>query len=140
MEAEVTLSAAPWSASAAALLAGHETPETVEWFKREVERGRSVLYQVEQGGELLAAIVVRIDAEPEGLEAVIASAAGSAGFDLTANILPAIEARFSGVNSIRIHTSRAGLCRKLTRQGYEQAEIVLRKRVGHGRKEQQQKQ
>lgn len=135
MEAQVTLSAAPWSASAAALLAGHETPETVEWFKREVERGRSVLYRVEQGGELLAAVVARIDWEPDGPQGVIASAAGRAGFDLTAEVLPEIERRFSGVNSIRIHTNRAGLCRKLARQGYEQAEIVLRKRVGHGRKE-----
>lgn len=131
--AEVRIRPAPWADDAAALLAGHETPAVLRWFRKEVEAGEAQLLRIEdEAGALLCAVIVRIDDDPDGPEGVIVSAAGRAGFDLTAECLGAIEARFQGVAGFRIHTKRPGLARKLQRQGYGAAELVLRKRVKHG--------
>lgn len=131
--AQVTIRPAPWADDAAALLAGHETPAVLCWFRAEVEAGAAQLLRIEdEAGALLCAVIVRIDDDPDGHEGVIVSAAGRADFDLTDECLPAIEARFKGVAGFRIHTKRAGLVKKLMRQGYGAAEMVLRKRVNHG--------
>lgn len=131
--AQILIRPAPWADDAAALLSGHETPAVLRAFRQDVEAGAAQLLRIEdEAGALLCAVIVRIDDDPDGPEGVIVSAAGRAGFDLTASCLPAIEARFQGVAGFRIHTKRPGLAHKLRRQGYEDAEIVLRKRVNHG--------
>lgn len=131
--AQVSIAPRAWNAAAAGLLAGHETPAVLASFRADVEAGAAQLLHIEdEAGALLCAVLIRIDDDPEGPEGVIVSAAGRAGFDLTAECLGAIEARFKGVAGFRIHTKRPGLVRKLQRQGYGAAELVLRKRVTHG--------
>jgi len=124
--AQILIEAREWGAEAESLIGGHESARDLDSIRAQVQAGAAVLFHVEQsGGEMVAAVVLRVD----DLEGVIVSAAGVPGFDLTRDVLPAMERRFEGVESIRIHTGRPGLCRKLTRQGYEAAEIVMRKRV-----------
>lgn len=131
--AQILIRPAPWADDAAALLSGHETPAVLRAFRADVEAGAAQLLRIEdEAGALLCAVLIRIDDDPEGPEGVIVSAAGRADCDLTAECLGAIEARFQGVDGFRIHTKRPGLVRKLQRQGYGAAELVLRKRVKHG--------
>lgn len=131
MAAQVVIRPAPWSESAAALLAQHESPEDMRFFRRQVEAGiAQVLHIEDEAGALLCAVLIRIDDDPEGAEGVIVSANGRADFDLTAECLPVIEREFfKNVAGWRIHTHRAGLAKKLMRQGYGAAELVLRKRA-----------
>lgn len=131
--AQVTIAPCAWNEAAAALLAGHETAAVLESFRADVEAGAAQLLHIsDEAGALLCTVLIRIDDDPDGPEGVIVSAAGRADFDLTAECLGAIEARFKGVAGFRIHTKRPGLARKLQRQGYGAAELVLRKRVTHG--------
>lgn len=138
MAPQVITRPAEWNGAAAALLASSEGIEALRAIKADVCDGAAVLIHVERRSaeavELLAAVVLRVEHDAAGgAEGVIVSAVGRADFDLTESVLPAIEARFQGVDSIRLHTVRPGLCRKLARQGYAAAEIVMRKRVQHGR-------
>lgn len=130
MAAQVLIRPAPWSDAAAEMLAQHESPEDMRFFRRQVEAGiAQVLHIEDEAGALLCAVLIRIDEDPEGAEGVIVSANGRADFDLTAECLPAIERFFQGVAGYRIHTHRPGLAKKLMRQGYGAAELVLRKRA-----------
>jgi len=79
--------------------------------------------------ETVAAFVLRVDRVGNGYQGVIVAAGGRAGCDLTATLLPAIEKMFIGCQSVRIHTERVGLVKKLARQGYSGAEIVLFKEL-----------
>ena len=117
-------SAAAWSAAAEKLLAGHESGADLSAIRDDVIAGRATLIEVTQSGGLVGVAVLRID----GHEGVIVSAAGRAAVDLTAIVLPELEARFIGVDSMRIHTARPGMVKKLQRQGYQFAEVVLRKK------------
>lgn len=92
---------------------------------------RAGLYGVFEGDSLVARFVLRQD----GREAVLVAAYGDRpGLDLTAWVLPWIERELAGqVDSIRIHTRRRGLVRKLGLQGYGLGEYVLRKELHDGR-------
>ena len=60
---------------------------------------------------------------------VLVASANVGGVDLTAELLPEVEAAFHGVDSIRIHTARPGLIRKLIKHGYQPTEMVMVKKV-----------
>jgi hypothetical protein len=88
------------------------------------------LFEVRDQGEPIAAFVLRVDREATRTVGVIVAAGGAlSGVDLTAAILPQIEAMFYGCDTIRLHTERAGLVKKLGAQGFALAEIILEKRV-----------
>lgn len=127
---EITVTAVPWSEQAALILAPSVPYATVEDLRAQVEAG-AVLFSVECAGEPVGFYVLRVDISPSGAEGVLVAAASvNAEFDLTANLLPHIEGQFTGCKSIRIHTARPGLAKKLaTRAGYQSAEIVLRKNL-----------
>lgn len=115
----------PWSAEAEAVLACAVPHAEISDIKAQ---GGAVLFEVEAGGERVGFYVLRVDTMPSGSEGVLVAACGSlGGSDLTESLLPHIEGQFRGCGSIRIHTARPGLARKLARKGYSAGELVLRK-------------
>jgi hypothetical protein len=106
---------------------------TIHDMKAQVEAGAK-LFEVRDGrGETLAAFILRVDRMATKNEGVIVAAGGFAKYaDLTFSCLPAIEKMFINCQSIRIHTGRAGLAKKLERQGWKVAELVLQKEINHG--------
>ena len=103
----------------------YATPAEVRY---QVEAFGAELWHVMDGGEVIAAYVLRVDSGPDGDEGVIVAAGGKlAGFDLTANVLPHIEAMFKNCKSVRIHTARQGMAKKLVGQGYRLQELVFTK-------------
>lgn len=123
----LTVEPCEWSPQAADLLARAFTHGNPEVIGADVRAGRAGLFAVRDGATLGALFVLRVDGD-EGV--IVAAAGGVPGVDLTAEVLPAVERMFSGVRRIRIHTSRPGMAKKLARQGYGAAEVVLFKEIG----------
>lgn len=125
---EVKISPCKWADSIEALLlkAG-----PVEDIKRQVETEGAKVFKVEIDGALAAAFVLRIDSLVDGDEGVIVAAGGDGGdVNLTDALLPHIEKIFQGVRTVRIHTRRHGLAKKLVQKhGYGMTELVLTKKV-----------
>jgi len=100
---------------------------TLKEIRAQVENGARLFY-VTQGAETVAAFVLRVDHTAEGSEGVIVAAAGKLkGGDLMATCMPAIESLFIGCKSIRYHTARPAVARKMAMLGYRPAEIVCTK-------------
>lgn len=124
---------AQWSGLAAAYLAriDHDCP--VEFYKHEVVTGISTLLHVKTpDGKIVAAVVIRIDAEPEGQELVIVAAGGEcAGRLMTLDVLPTFEAyaKSLGCISLRAHTRRSAVMAGFQKAGYKVDEYILRKMV-----------
>ena len=94
--------------------------------RRQVEQGGALLFQARRAGTCICAFVLRIDELAAGPQGVIVAAAGDGGdVNLTDTLLPAMEGMFSGCTSVRIHTRRRGLAKKLMERGYAFEEIVL---------------
>lgn len=121
---EIIIARAEWGAVAADLLRGcFSYPAILEEVAEQVRAGLAELYTADDGGGIVAAFVLRID----GREGVIVAASGPAA--LVTELLPHIEARFTGCEVFRIHTMRPAVARILAGRGYAAmpAEIVLRK-------------
>lgn len=124
---ELTIKVAPWSPEAAAALALALPFADVAELQTQVEHG-AVLYAVEHAGAAVAWYVLRVELGPDSDEGVIVAAAGDLpGVDLTAAVVPVIEKQFIGCKTLRFHTARPGMARKMARLGYAAGEIVLRK-------------
>lgn len=118
----LTIAQASWGEVAAELLRDCFTvPGALEKVAAQVEAGIASLFMVDQGDEIVAAFVLRVD----GDEGVIVAFGGPVALSL--ELLPHMEARFSGVRVIRVHTARPGVAHLLARREYDAAEIVLRK-------------
>lgn len=88
------------------------------------------LFIARHHGVPVLAYLLRVDETPRGAEGVIVAAAGSLpGVDLTGRVLPFIESQLD-CDWLRIHTARAGLGRKLQKQGYAMREMVYAKKIG----------
>ncbi|HJV24566.1 MAG TPA: hypothetical protein VJ673_02720 [Aromatoleum sp.] len=129
----IELRPAAWSDDIAALLAAAESGASLADLRGQIEAGAASLFEVVRQGDgaRLAAYVLRVDRGVCGDEGVVLSAGGRADFDLFATCMPAIEAQFSNVVAIRMHTARAGLLKKAAALGYRPVEIVLKKQVNH---------
>lgn len=127
MEKQKKLIVAPaaWGEAAADMLRNCFTvPGALEAVAHQVETGRAQLFTADDGGEIVAAFVLRVD----GDEGVIVAANGP--LSLIPALLPAMEQRFIGCRAVRVHTARPGLARVLTKHcGYGGQEIVLRKAI-----------
>jgi hypothetical protein len=130
-EEVLTIRPAAWGEDAAVALApALSFPGDLEAVADQVMAGAASLFEVVAGDVVVCRYVLRVD----GSEGVMVAASGRwKGGDMTAAVMPFIEKQFSGVNAIRIHTSRAGAVRKLAALGYGAAEMVLRKVVNNGR-------
>lgn len=124
---EVTICRVDWSDKAALILAPSVPYASIEDLRAQVEAG-AVLFEVKRGADLVGFYILRVDQAPSGAEGVLVAAAARDEMDLTAFLLPHIETQFIGCRSVRIHTARPGLAKKLaTRGGYGAAEIIMRK-------------
>lgn len=100
--------------------------DTMRGIKHSVCTGKASLFIARLSGVAVLAYVLSV----EGKEGVVLVAAGNVpGVDLTAIVLPEIEKKFIGCESVRIHTARPGLAKKLAKQGYGAKEIVLVKKL-----------
>ena len=128
IEKVLTVGPCDWSEPAARLIAmavQHAAPLEI---RNQVQSGVASLFGVQVGGELAAVFVLRVDRDSLGSEGVIVAAAGRVpGVDLTAVVLPHVEAMFRDCRAVRIHTARPGMARKLVRAGYRPSEIVFAK-------------
>lgn len=95
--------------------------------RAQVEAGARLFY-VYAADELIGCYVLRVDRTATGCEGVVVAGGGDhCGVDLVAVLLPVMESQFSGVDSLRVHTSRPGMVRHLLRAGYRATELVFRK-------------
>lgn len=126
----MTITAAPWCDRAAATLA--PAVRSVENIAAQVKTERAALFWVHADGAELGAFVLRVDTPPSGAEGVVVAAAGELrGVDLTAFLLPTIEAMFKGCKRVRVHTRRQGMAAKLARLGFGIQEAVYTKELHH---------
>lgn len=124
IEKPLTIAAADWGQVATDLLRECFTrPEALELVRGQVEAGRAALFTVDEGGEIVAAFVLRVD----GDEGVIVAANSTDGLATFIALLPHVEQRFTGCKSVRFHTARPGLGKLMRSFGYGGQEIVLRK-------------
>jgi len=125
--------AATWTPANEAMICRALATATLADIKFQVANGAALFEVVDESG-VVAAFVLRVDRLACRTVGVIVAAGGAApGVDLTAAIVPHIEKNmFYGCDAISLHTERAGLVRKLERQGYRVAEIIMEKRVHHG--------
>lgn len=122
-----------WSQLAAQYLALIDSDCPVAFYRHEVEEKIATLLHVSTPeGEVVAAVVVRIDETAYGREFVVVAAGGQcAGRMMTLDTLPALEeyARKIGCNSVRAHTRRSAVMSGFQRAGYSVDEYVLKKAV-----------
>jgi hypothetical protein len=128
----LTIEPGEWNEDAKRLIPRAHRAESVDDVRQQVETGRARIFYVKAGGQVVGAFVLRVDQLCNGAEGVIVSGvADMPGVDLVEACMPAIEALFINVQTIRYHTMRAALARKLGRMGYAPAEIICRKQVGN---------
>lgn len=122
-----------WSAVAEYWLKQVDQAATVADLRVMAANGARVIYAV-LDGSVVGAGLLRIDlsasGRPQGV--IVAAAARVDEIDIIPSLLPAIEALFIGVESIRLHASRPGMVKKMAGLGYSLSELVLEKRVNHG--------
>jgi hypothetical protein len=126
--------AATWTPQNEEMIARALATATLDDIRFQVAHGAQLFEVEDDEGLVVAAFVLRVDRLACRTVGVIVAAGGAAaGIDLTASIVPHIEKHmFVGCDAISVHTERAGLVKKLSRQGYRVAEIILEKEVRHG--------
>jgi hypothetical protein len=95
----------------------HAKPEQI---RAQLDHGAQ-LFQVTHGNELIGAFVLRVDGD-EGV--IVTCTVKLEGVDMFTALLPSIEAMFNECKSIRFHTARPALARKMATLGYAPAEMV----------------
>lgn len=93
--------------------------------------GAGVGYLVSDAGGPLVVVVIEQVQHQHGRELVIRVGRQlSASGDITERVLPELEAYFgAGCAFVTIYTKRAGLVRKLQRAGYDEAAVIMRKKL-----------
>lgn len=100
----------------------------IDRIKRQVKNGSELWAVLDDDYEAVGAFVLRIDKSDGINEGVLVVGAGEIeGVDCTYLMLPHIEKMFIGCQSMRIHTNRPGLMKKLTKYGFTASEVILRK-------------
>jgi hypothetical protein len=128
----LTIEPGQWNQDAERLIPRAHRADSVNDVRAQVQSGRARIFYVVNAGKVVGAFVLRVDSLCGGYEGVIVSGvADLPGVDLVGACMPAIEALFVNVQSIRYHTMRPALVRRLAREGYIATEIICRKEVGH---------
>lgn len=126
----LTFEAAQWADKSAHWLAQAIGHDSLSDIREQVTNGGARLFHIYAGAEIVGAFVLRVDTTARGPQGVIVAAAAKVhGVDMIASCLPAIERMFVGCTSIRYHTTRAALARRLAGMGYRAAEIVSIKEI-----------
>jgi hypothetical protein len=118
-----------WTPEIEALIQSAIASGSLADIKAQVNNGAQLWAVNDDDYEALGAFVLRIDHFQGFSEGVLVAGAGQIeGVDCTALVLPIVEKMFTGCQSMRIHTNRPGLMKKLvSRYGYSASEIILRK-------------
>lgn len=95
-----------------------------------LESGEFSKLDVFEDGKKVGLVVYQIEEDKNGKELLIIAAAGT-GTDLSRNIIPLLEvfALSRECTSLRLHTMRTGLVKKLSELDWFVSEIVLRKEL-----------
>ena len=118
-----------WGDDAAHWLGRALASATLQDLYRQWQHGAK-LYRVMHEGECVGAYLLRVDQTNNGPQGVIVAAAAElGGVDMVQTCVPAIEARFSGVRSIRFHTAKPAVARKMARMGYGPQELICVKEI-----------
>lgn len=121
----LTFDPATWGIESEPWLSQATGPDSIADIREQVTSGAARLFNIRAGAEIVGAFVLRVDTTARGPQGVIVAAAAKVqGVDMIASCLPAIESMFKGCTSIRYHTTRAALARRLAGMGYRAAEIV----------------
>lgn len=132
-EKSLTLKPSAWLPSHAALFARAlicdplATPETL---RRNVEAGRASLFDViDANGEVLGAVVLRVEMRDGGAEGVIDAGAGRLPFarERFPALIRALEKQFFGVKFYRVETARRSIIRQFMRAGYGVRQFTLQR-------------
>jgi hypothetical protein len=125
----LTLVQGAWGEDAAHWLAQALASATLADLHMQWEQGAS-LFRILSAEQLVGAFLLRVDQTSQGPQGVIvAAAAEMAGVDMIASCMPAIEGMFKGVRSIRYHTQKPALARKMARIGYRAQELICVKEI-----------
>lgn len=126
---ELTLQGGQWGADVEPWLAKALASATLADLHRQWERGAK-LFRILHGQQLVGAFLLRVDSTSKGAQGVIVAAAAElAGVDMIASCMPSIEAKFQGVGSIRYHTQKPALARKMASIGYRAQEVICVKEL-----------
>lgn len=126
---QISLVPGEWGVDAEFWLAKALASATLQDLHRQWQHGAK-LYRVMHEGECVGAYLLRVDSTPKGPQGVIVAAAAELdGVDMVQTCLPAIEARFCGVRSIRFHTAKPAVARKMARMGYGPQELICVKEI-----------
>lgn len=126
----LTFEPAQWGSDSEPWLYQATGPDSLTDIREQVTSGAARLFNIRAGAEVVGAFVLRVDTTARGPQGVIVAAAAKLhGVDMIASCLPAIERMFVGCTSIRYHTTRAALARRLAGMGYRAAEIVSIKEI-----------
>lgn len=129
---EIGIAAGQWGADVEPWLKQALATSTMEDLKAQWQDG-AVLFRVIGNGETVGAVLLRVDQAPTGPEGVIVAAAAQwGGVDMVQNVIPLIEQVFRGVNTLRFHTAKPALVRKMRLCGYVAREVICVKKVSHG--------
>ncbi len=132
-EKSLTLQPVAWRDEHAALFARAlicdplATPETL---RRNVAAGIAALFDVlDAGGQVLGAVVLRVEKRDGGADGVIDAGAGRLPFtrEQFPALIRALEKQFQGVNFYRIETGRRSIIRQFARLGYKPRQITLQR-------------
>lgn len=126
---ELTLQHGAWGDDAGQWLVKALATASLADLRRQWEQGAS-LYRILHGQQLVGAFLLRVDSTSQGPQGVIVAAAAELeGVDMIASCMPAIEAMFQGVHSIRYHTQQPALARKMARIGFRPQEVICVKEL-----------
>lgn len=126
---EISIAAGQWGEDVEPWLAQALATATLQDLRNQVKAG-AALFRVLHKGETVGAFLLRIDQTEQGPQGVIVAAAAElAGVDMIASVMPVIESKFQGVGSIRYHTQKPALVRKMARLGYMAQEVICVKAV-----------
>lgn len=103
------------------------TPETL---RRNVAAGIAELFDVlDAGGQVLGAVVLRVEKRDGGADGVIDAGAGRLPFTRAQfpALIRALEKQFHGVNFYRVETGRRSILRQFARLGYKPRQVTLQR-------------
>lgn len=126
---EICIAAGAWGEDVEPWLAQALATATLQDLRSQVQAG-AALFRVLHKGQTVGAFLLRVDKTEQGPQGVIVAAAAELqGVDMIATVMPVIESKFQGVGSIRYHTQKPALVRKMARLGYMAQEVICVKAV-----------
>lgn len=120
----LTITEGTWCKVTADLIGQALQHATTEQIKEQLSHGAK-LFHITHQDTIVGAFVLRVDNGDEGV--IVAGTAKVQGVDMLAAVMPQIEKLFVGCKTVRYHTARPALAKRLLKMGYAPREIVCMK-------------